>query len=312
MRTVFPSRSRRRRAPLEVREIVPPPTPRPNAWADVLTPARKACKRVGCGNTFPTNGTQVFCTTRCKYRHEYQVNKSPTKIKQCARPGCGDTFPDRRGGPLYCADCRKIVRKEIKRAWQLRNRERTNPIRAAQQRARRAAWSTEKHEHVKAQMLARYYAKKQPPKETQCECGKIFFKTGNQKYCGGDCPVKLERESKTKRASFNKWYRKKNPLTLKPCEICEKEFHDKNGRGRVCPDCREDFRADQNRKRCKKRYHAKKLSPAFKQCPVDGKMFPNGLGGPKYCSQKCKDEANRAFALAGYHRRKEERHDRRS
>jgi hypothetical protein len=34
-------------------------------------------------------------------------------------------------------------------------------------------------------------------------------------------------------------------------------------------------------------------------------MFPNGLGGPKYCSQKCRDEANRAFALAGYHRRKE-------
>ena len=138
MRTVFPSRSRRRRAPVEVRKIVPPPPPEPNAWADVLPPARKACKRVGCPETFPTNGAQAFCTTRCKYEHEYQVNKSPTKIKQCARPGCGNTFPDRRGGPLYCVDCRKIVRKKIKQAWQLRNRERINPIRAAQQRARRA------------------------------------------------------------------------------------------------------------------------------------------------------------------------------
>jgi hypothetical protein len=198
--------------------------------------------------------------TKCKYRHEYQVGKSPTKIKQCARPGCGNVFPDRRGGPLYCADCRALVRKRIKQAWQLSNRERINPIRAVQQRARRAAWSTEKHERVKAQMLARYYARKPPPKKTQCECGEIFLKTGNQKYCGGDCPAKLERVRKTKKASFNKWYRQRNPLTLKPCEICEKAFHDKNGRGRVCPDCREDFRADQNRKRCKQRYHAKKLS----------------------------------------------------
>jgi hypothetical protein len=259
MRTVFPSRSRRRRAPVEVREIVPPPTP--NAWADVLTPTRRACKRVGCVKTFPTNGTgRLYCSTGCKYRHEYQVSKSPTKIKQCARPGCGNVFPDRRGGPLYCAYCRALVRKKIKQAWQLSNRERINPIRAAQQRARRAAWSTEKHERVKAQMLARYYARKPPPKKTQCECGRIFLKTGNQKYCGGDCPAKLERVRKTKKASFNKWYRQRNPLTLKPCEICEKVFHDKNGRGRVCPDCREDFRADQNRKRCKQRYHAKKLS----------------------------------------------------
>jgi hypothetical protein len=36
-------------------------------------------------------------------------------------------------------------------------------------------------------------------------------------------------------------------------------------------------------------------------------MFPNGLGSPKYCSQKCRHQANRAFALAGYHRRKEAR-----
>src|SRR5262249_9821591 len=164
------------------------------------------------------------------------------------RAGCGKRFLERRGGRLYCAHCRKIVRKEIKQAWQSRNRERTNPIRAAQQRARRAAWPTEKHEYVKAQMLARYYAKKPPPKETQCACGNIFLKKGNKKNCRGDCPLRSEPESKTKRASFHKWYRKKNPLTLKPCEICKKEFHDKNGRGRVCPDCREDFRADQNRK----------------------------------------------------------------
>jgi hypothetical protein len=113
------------------------------------------------------------------------------------------------GGPIYCADCRKLVTQAIKRKSEMKNRERNRPIRAAQARGYRAAWSKEKHEHVKAQMRARartIRAAKSASKEMRCDCGKLFLKIQGRKYCGDDCTVKLERERKIKKASYRKHY----------------------------------------------------------------------------------------------------------
>jgi hypothetical protein len=110
------------------------------------------------------------------------------------------------GGPLYCPDCRKLVRQVIRRKSELKNRERNRPKRAAQARKHRASWPKEKHESVKAQMRARHHAKKSPPKAVQCDCGKMFLKIGNRQYCGDDCPAKLERTRERKNASNHKYY----------------------------------------------------------------------------------------------------------
>jgi hypothetical protein len=110
------------------------------------------------------------------------------------------------GGPLYCPDCRKLVSQVIKRKSELKNRERNRPKRAAQARKSRASWPKEKQESVKAQMRARHHAKKSSPKDVQCDCGKMFLKIGNRKYCGDDCPLKLERRRESKNAYNGKYY----------------------------------------------------------------------------------------------------------
>jgi hypothetical protein len=120
MKPVYSS-SRRRRAP--VKAVVPPP---PTIWDKPLW-ADRACARPAisdaknplfhkaCAETFPHNGNQTYCSKKCQievlktYDRDSYRTTNPVKTKQCARPGCGNTFPNRMGGPIYCADCRKLV-----------------------------------------------------------------------------------------------------------------------------------------------------------------------------------------------------------
>jgi len=218
MKGVYSS-SRRRRAPAKAVEAPLAPTiwDKP-LWEDrqcarpAIPDAKNPLFHTACLETFPHNANQTYCSKECrlevakKYDRDSYRTETPVKIKQCAVPGCGNTFPDRMGGPLYCPDCRKRVTQAIKRKSVLKNRERNRPKRAAQARVRRAAWPKEKHERVKAEMREQYHAKKSPPPEVQCDCGKMFLKIGNRKYCGDDCPVKLERRRGGKRAYNDKYY----------------------------------------------------------------------------------------------------------
>jgi hypothetical protein len=90
------------------------------------------------------------------------------------------------GGPIYCANCRKLVLQAIKRKTELKNRERNRPKRAAQMRGYRAAWSKEKREEFNKRQLERYYEKRKaipkkvrprlPPEEAKARKRKSFRK----------------------------------------------------------------------------------------------------------------------------------------
>jgi hypothetical protein len=123
--------------------------------------AKNPLLHAACKKTLPHNGNQTYCSDECELeirkrddRHEYRT-KNPLTIKQCARPGCVNTFPNRMGGPIYCEDCRALVTQEIKRRSELKTRERNRPKRAAQQAARRAKWSPEKHKEENAKICKR-------------------------------------------------------------------------------------------------------------------------------------------------------------
>ena len=296
-------RNRKRRYRLSD-EDAPSPAPTSTAWAHLIKALTdRACQRPTCKNIFKIRGNEQkpYCSNSCRDKHWYAANKPDTEIKQCAVPGCGNTFPNRMGGPLYCDDCREIVQKEQQRQSELKNRERNRPKRAAQQAALRAAWSPEIHARENAQICERAKERNAAKKlarlaeEWECECGKVYHKKhGNEEYCGDDCPVKIAR----KKEGWENWYRKNNPFPMKPCEMCGKQFHDKNGRGRVCPDCREEFEREQNKIRCKKRRKPKAAKCKYcKDIFQHRKMGPPPMACPKPKCQEAHKKHKNAQAL---------------
>jgi len=127
-------------------------------------------------------------------------------------------------------------------------------------------------------------------------CGKEFENfNGRQLHCSKECAVKYKRKIYIERQKQNGYLKEKITYI---CKNCDKEYHPKNVDRKTfcCRECAYEFKSkiSVEKKKILDKLHNEKLN---KLCPLCGKTFKAKKESAVYCSDECRKEKNRRYAI---------------
>ena len=253
-----------------------------------------------CGHTFLTDKrNRKYCCDECAKewnRTRYAQNKREEKKKPiiiCAV--CGKEFEGKSAQAKYCSkECRAAAMVEYRRERRAAIRqtpEGREKLREQYMRSREAM-QRQKREGTLTKKICQH-------------CGKEFVADGKRrKYCSDECvkeQYKIQHRAQISRYRRKKRAGKKNPIRI--CAWCGKEFEGRSIRAKYCcNECRDLAQAARAREKHPKNKEVKEVvvqrqkkerTLTKKICAICGKEFEAKNPVTKYCSDECREAAEK-------------------